>query len=437
MSSSIHYKAKGERLKVLLESAVEKANEWVRFSQRKRTLDAVGFVETLVLGWLAEPKASLSKLTVFASKMGFGISRQGLQERMTSRAVVLMMAVLREALQNQCVDERLVLPSVSSLSAIWITDSTQIALPADLHDQFPGNVGNSMVKLQVSVDYLSGQLVFDPLEAGKTPDQKCDLPVRQAQAGSLQLFDLGYFSQERLKQIAERDAYFLCRYQAQTALYDATSHQRMELLDLLPINQPDFTWYGELGAKAHVSIRLVAHRVSPQIAHERRRKARATAKKQGKTCSERYLRLQDWDVLITNLDPTLFPTSFLFALYGLRWQIELDFRTWKSQLALACIRGKRIESIFCQLYAHLIGAVLVHQWTVNWRYRATIEYSLPKLLHLISTSIPRLLHVIRLHWYGLSAFWQALEKDFRQFAFREKRLKSPSTFQTVNNWDLT
>jgi len=37
----------------------------------------------------------------------------------------------------------------------------------------------------------------------------------------------------------------------------------------------------------------------------------------------------------------------------------------------------------------------------------------------------------------LSAFWQALEKDFRQFAFREKRLKSPSTFQTVNNWGLT
>ena len=50
MSSSIHYKAKGERLKLLLESVVEKANEWVRFSQRKRTLDAVGFVETLVLG---------------------------------------------------------------------------------------------------------------------------------------------------------------------------------------------------------------------------------------------------------------------------------------------------------------------------------------------------------------------------------------------------
>ncbi len=96
MSSSIHYKAKGERLKVLLESAVEKANEWVRFSQRKRTLDAVGFVETLVLRWLAEPKASLSKLTVFASKMGFGISRQGLQERMTSRAVGVRPARSRE-----------------------------------------------------------------------------------------------------------------------------------------------------------------------------------------------------------------------------------------------------------------------------------------------------------------------------------------------------
>lgn len=437
MSSRLYYKAKGDHLKLVLEQTVEAVNGWVRFSQRKRVLDAVGFVQTLVLGWLAEPEASLSMLTVSAKKLGFHISRQGLQERMTSRAVVLMMAVLRTTLHHQLGDQRLALPIAASLSAIWITDSTQITLPAALHDEFPGNVGNSMVKLQVSLDYLSGRLVFDPLMAGKTPDQTCDLPVEQAQAGSLQLFDLGYFSQARLKQIAERQAYFLCRYQTQTALYHATSHQPVDLLALLSVAPGDCTWYGALGAQARVSIRLVAHRVSPQRAQDRRRRAKAKAKKQGKTCSERYLRLQDWDILITNLDPTLFPDLLLFALYGVRWQIELVFRTWKSQLALADIRGKRIESILCQLYAHLIGAVLVHQWTVNWRCRNDLEYSLPKLVHLISASIPRLLNVIRFHWRGVSAFWRALDKDFRQFAVREKRRKSPSTYQVLIHWGLT
>jgi len=107
-------------------------------------------------------------------------------------------------------------------------------------DETPGNdggdfQGNSQVKLQVSLDYLSGRLSFAPLEAGKTPDQRCDLPLRVGGAGSLHLFDLGYFCQDTFAQLVQQKAYFLSRYQSQTALHATAEQQRVELLDLLPL----------------------------------------------------------------------------------------------------------------------------------------------------------------------------------------------------------
>lgn len=61
---------------------------------------------------------------------------------------------------------------------------------------------------------------------GKAADNKSGLPLKQAIAGSLNLFDLGYFKQERFRDIAEQDAYFVSRYQPQKAVYEAETDER-------------------------------------------------------------------------------------------------------------------------------------------------------------------------------------------------------------------
>ncbi len=42
------------------------------------------------------------------------------------------------------------------------------------------------------------------------------------------------------------------------------------------------------------------------------------------------------------------------ALYGIRWQIELIFKNWKSNFNLAKVTGKRPQRIKCLIYAKLL-----------------------------------------------------------------------------------
>ena len=54
------YNQKESDLQDILKTLVQPANEVSQFSQRKRELNAEGFVQTLVLGWLRQPTASLN-----------------------------------------------------------------------------------------------------------------------------------------------------------------------------------------------------------------------------------------------------------------------------------------------------------------------------------------------------------------------------------------
>src|SRR5690606_29751840 len=136
----------------------------------------------------------------------------------------------------------------------------------------------------------------------------------------------------------------------------------------------------------------------------------------GKTCSTNYLDLQGWDLYLTNLPPS-WTHAEIEALYRLRWQIALVFRAWKSQLRLAHCGNWRIDRVLCQLYAHLIGCVLVHALTAPWRYRAFEEFSLVKLLQLLQRHLPRFWH------HPPEVFTATLEDAFRHFARKDKRKK--------------
>ena len=52
--------------------------------QRRSKLTGAGLVQTLVLGWLAEPAATLQQLTQMAARLGITITPQALQQRFTA-----------------------------------------------------------------------------------------------------------------------------------------------------------------------------------------------------------------------------------------------------------------------------------------------------------------------------------------------------------------
>ncbi|HKI70165.1 MAG TPA: IS4 family transposase [Verrucomicrobiae bacterium] len=418
-----------------MEQIVQEANTHSQFSQRATILTAERFVQILVLGWLQHGTASLNELAHMAQALDCQITGSALHERIGSAAVALLAQVMVGCLQQVMAYPRLPLGRLATFSAINVTDSTQIALPLTLRSDFAGNKDNAIVKAQVTLEYLTGQWVACELEAGKTPDQNSDLPLQQAQAGSLNLFDLGYFKQERLHDMAAQGAYFVSRYQSQTNLYEPEMAQPIDLLDWLQsltVNQAERTL--ELGARVRLPVRLLARRLAQPAADARRRKAKKKAKEQGKTCSAAYLFLLGWDLLITNLPATDWSLAHVFDLYPIRIQIEWLFRVWKSQLKVDHFGNWRRERVLCQLYAHLIGALLCQRLTAGWSWHADCEYSLLKCVQIIQRRIADLMPRIARAWRGIRTWCRDLEAAFQQFGRKTKRKKTPSTLQILFDW---
>jgi hypothetical protein len=436
--SAANYISKVEQLQLVLEELVQAANQICQFSQRETDLNAERFVQTLVLGWLRQTDASLNELAQSAQDLGITITGSAIHERITSAAVELLGRVLVGALRQVVVHPRVPVAALACFTAVHVTDSTQVALPQTLMLEFLGNKHNAMLKLQVTIDYLTGQWVALEMLDGKASDQSCDLPLTQAITGSLDLFDLGYFKQERLRDIAAQDAYFVSRYQSQTALYEPETGAGFNLvswLQSLAVDEAE-RWV-ELGFRVHLPVRLLVRRLAQPVADARRRKAKKRAKKEGKTCSQSHLYLLGWDILITNLPEEAWSHSQIFDVYPIRTQIEWLFRIWKSQLKIDHFGNWRSERVLTQLYAHLIGALLCHRLSAGWHWRQGQEYSLHKCVQIIQNRITDLMQCIARDWWGVKTWHRKLEATFRQFGRKTQRKKTPSTCQILINWRLS
>lgn len=430
--------SKEAQLQVVLETLVQAANQRCQFSQRDTELNAARFVQILVLGWLRQADASLNELAQAAQDLGMSVTGSAIHERIGVAAVALLGRVFVGALRQALPSPRLPIEALEAFTAIQVTDSTQIALPKTLASVFVGANSDAMLKLHVTLDYLTGQWVDFELVEGKSPDQASDLPLRQAIAGRLSLFDLGYFQQERLCDIAAQGAYFVSRYQSQTALYDPETGARFDLVHWLhSLAVEEAERQVQLGSRVRLAVRLVARRLPQKVADARRRKASDKYKRDGKTCSKTYLFLLGWDLLITNLPEEDWTLHQIFDLYPIRTQIEWVLRIWKSQLKVAHFGNWRVERVLTQLYAHLIGIVLCHRLSAGWQWHKGQEYSLFKCVQIIQDRVDDLMKCIARNWWGVTTWRRKLEVAFRQFGRKTKRKKTPSTCQIFINWGLS
>jgi hypothetical protein len=115
-----------------------------------------------------------------------------------------------------------------------------------------------------------------------------------------------------------------------------------------------------LGVRERVAVRLIAARVPEAVVNERRRRARTSAKKRGYTPSQAHLSLLAWNLFITNVPGTVWTPATVCTAYSLRWQVELVFKSWKSDLHLATLPTKTHAPTLCYLYGRLLLIVLTY-----------------------------------------------------------------------------
>lgn len=414
------------------ESADDVARE-TKFVQRESKLSGIKFVQTFVLGFLQHPSASLNLLCQVAADLGVSITKQGIQERLTPAAVAFMQAMFercKDRLQNRV---PIPLPLLTQFTAIQLTDSSGIPLPDSLVDEFPASGGagpKAGMKLQTIWEFLRGNLTAVFLTAARKPDQSFSGHLAHIIRGALSMSDLGYFKLTTLREIIDKKAYFISRFDTQTGLRHPVTEERFDLLAHLRQSVADQVELDLLvGYGMKLACRLLAVRLPPDVVEERRRKAKEKARRQGRTLSADKLAWLEWSIYITNVPATMLTLRQVVLMYTLRWQIELLFRLWKSEGQLNRVAGKRRERVLCEIYAKLIGMVVFHYLTapVRWAER---ELSPTKALQTFRRHVIEIAQALD----SLPDLLDALDKligRWRRFALKDKRRKRLSTCRQI------
>jgi hypothetical protein len=277
---------------------------------------------------------------------------------------------------------------------------------------------------------LTGDLEQIVFQTGCDPDQAYERDLSTLRPGVLRLSDLGYFKLDRLQTIADRQAYFLTRLDLQTTVRDAATDEPFDLLTWL---QSEPTVLRErqclVGASHRLPCRLVAVLLPQEVVDRRRQRAREDARRKGRTVSARHLALLAWNVFISNVPATLLSAQQVVQLYPVRWQVELVFKLWKSEFALDRVAGLRRARVLCELYAKLIGAVLLCFLTAPHRLTLEAELSLIKAAHIMRRHVIRLAQSLTAG--DLPGVLRQLSQRLQRFAGKTKRRKTPSTLRQL------
>ena len=349
---------------------IEASARRTKFVQRASKITGKLFLALVTLGRWSAPKTTLAQLAAKAAQVEqpVAVTPEALQQRMNERAVAFLRDMIQTAFtqfhtEDTGCDETL----FAAFGRVHIADSTGFGLPESLKEQFPGAGGSGAqagAKIQLVWDYKTHTFAHFALLPWNIPDNTyVDTVVDLAQSQSLFVFDLGYFKLAAFAKIATAQAYFLSRLNHQTTLREVVGG-RPQLLDLARCLAHETRSRLEkavvLGARERVAARLIVVRMPEAIVNERRRQARAEAKKRGYTPSQAHLTLLAWNLFITNVPATVWPPQTVCVAYSLRWQVELVFKTWKSGLHLATVTTTTKHSTLCYLYGRMLLIFLTY-----------------------------------------------------------------------------
>jgi hypothetical protein len=295
-------------VKKFFSDPIEKMAKETKFVHRSSKMPGSLFLKTFVFGLLENATASLNDLAAFCEDhFGVAISIQGLDERIHQRTRPWMKQMFTLALVVFRQTGWIPLPLLSQFSGVNITDSTGFSLPESLAEECPGSgadASQAAAKLQLVLDFLIGGFKTITLTNGKTPDQNYTQHSSLAEPNSLNLFDLGYFVLQHLKGLADKGAYFLCRFLHGTNLYQEDG-TRINLLAFLRAESRDrFELALRLGAEMLLPCRVCVFRAPDDVARRRRQIARKQAARRRRGMpSKLSLELMGWTIVVTNVPP--------------------------------------------------------------------------------------------------------------------------------------
>jgi hypothetical protein len=432
-------------LRTILTQKADEIAHFNRFVRRRdKPLTGALFVQTLVFTLLGNPAAALRDYCHTAAALGLPISPQGLDQNFTGQAADLLLQILQlVAAASVCAADPLAGGLLSRFSAVFVFDSSCIGLPASLatlwmgcgNGSRPAPATSATLKLALGVELLRGRLCGFELLDGMVHDRLTKIQHAALPAQAVRLADLGFFSLERFAAIGADDGYWFSRLQTGVIVFSAAG-QRGEVAEVLASHEGvQYDQWVELGVEARLPARLIAVRVTQEVADNRRRKLHAEARRKAQTVSARRLAGADWNVYVTNIPAEQLSVLEALVLAGVRWQIELLFKLWKSHGAIDTWADSANQwRILSEIYAKLIAMVLSH-----WLIAVSCWGNPARSWQAAAAVVQQYTAAIVSSWPEEGQVVAALELIRRVIAatcHMTKRQKHPSTYQLLFHPEL-
>lgn len=427
-----------QAMQQLLTTSAQDADAKLHYTKRpdRAKFTAATLTQTLVLGFLAHPDATVEQLAQSAARVGVDVSPQAVDQRFTFATAALLQEIVTSSLQHLIGVDGVAIPILQRFSGIRIHDSTTIVLPDSLVEQWRGCGGSSPVhtsaalKCGVQLDLLTGALCGLDLADGRASDQRLGVQHAPLPKGSLRLADLGFYDLGVLAALSADEVYWLSKLEP-TALITNEQGCCSSLLVFVQTLRALDQWEGQVwvGKGQRVRARLLVQRVPQEVADQRRRRIRKIARDKGVTPSAAALALADWTLLLTNIPPELLTLTEALVVAKVRWQIELLFKLWKSHGQLDSWRTGKPARILCEVYAKLVALVMQHWMLVVgcWQFP---DRSLVKAAQVVRDHAPELASA-RAQLDRLNEVLATIQQVLRRTARMNTRKKHPNTYQLL------
>ncbi len=344
------------KIKEFLENMpIEELAKATGFQKRKpKKIQATDFLLSFFLV-LSSKQYSLRNWAIKLSKLsGQIISFQAIAKKLQIRQLEFIKAIYCQAMEQYMAQH---LPSnqtilFSKFGRVLLEDSSCVQLKDSLQEHYPGSNNqykkSCICRIQLCFDLVSNSIEQVYLSSFVKNDLSFSADIiARLQPKDLIIRDLGYSVIKIFKSINDLGAFFISRYKLGVLLYDPIKEEaydlvkRLKKLDKKKVKTLDVNL--KMGAKEKYAVRLVALKLTPAQADQRRAQARKSRHKNVKVTKQADY-LMSWNIFITNVKKEVLKEEEVYQLYTLRWHIEMIFKNWKSnfnvtQIIQSC-RGK-------------------------------------------------------------------------------------------------
>lgn len=403
------------------------------FIKRNRKISGSDFLKTICFSNISNSYCSLENMCQLLAEDSIELSKQGLDKKFCKNSVKFMNSMFNHSInlfQNSLpIDVKL----LQEFNSIKLLDSSHIKLPNFMKDIYKGygsgfkdyKKNDSSIKLQLSFDYLNSSLTQLDIKEGVRSDQGYKDYLDNIKVGDLSITDLGYFVPKSFKKISDLGAYFISRYKADTNLCSSKDfNSTIDLAKCLSNNDKILRNTLYLGSKTRLPIRIIYQKIPQNIYDQRLRKANKAAKSQGHKVSDNKKKLMQYNIFITNINKDKLSDEQIILLYKSRWQIELLFKLYKSQIVITYLKGKtKTYRILCELYAKLTIIAIFHGLVNCIKLKQNTEISFTKAVQELKRRSRELAIVISLKITKIKVTISKLLKAWSLYAIKDKHRK--------------